>query len=239
MAIVYQVTNTVNGKTYIGVTTGTLKKRWGEHCSFARGTGRQSQTVLCRAIRKYGVDSFIPEIIASVIRLDSISRAEMEVIKQRQPAYNQTNGGEWTAGKAMPEHSRQRMAEQKRALMAQRGSTYERCVEALRRGKLLVDESKRIQAVKAYWSTHKHTTQTRQKMSDTAKTNHAEERLSAFKGNRAKRVLCITDGRLFASAQDADKFYGTCFGSTWKVAAGRLQTLHRRTFQFVGGALLQ
>ena len=32
MYIVYKITNVLNGKIYIGITTRTLEERWQQHC---------------------------------------------------------------------------------------------------------------------------------------------------------------------------------------------------------------
>lgn len=63
MAIIYKITNLINNKIYIGETIRNLNVRWNEHKSEALG-GRHGYTYhLHNAMRKYGIDNFIIEII--------------------------------------------------------------------------------------------------------------------------------------------------------------------------------
>jgi len=68
--ILYKITNKINGKCYIGQTTGTLKERWRNHC---RPT---NCTALYRAIKKYGKDFFLVEDLASYTNLADLNNAE-------------------------------------------------------------------------------------------------------------------------------------------------------------------
>ena len=52
---IYQITNNINGKIYIGFATD-VKRRWRAHCH--RALRLNSQLPLYRAIRKHGVDKF-------------------------------------------------------------------------------------------------------------------------------------------------------------------------------------
>ena len=61
--IVYQITNLVNGKRYIGMTCQSLAQRWMEHRNTAQ---KGSRTALHSAIRKYGADSFVASILVSL-----------------------------------------------------------------------------------------------------------------------------------------------------------------------------
>lgn len=54
MALVYKITNTVNGKIYIGFTRYTLEGRWKQHVKLAH----KQQYPLQRAIAKHGVKKF-------------------------------------------------------------------------------------------------------------------------------------------------------------------------------------
>jgi len=54
-SIIYLITNTVNGKIYVGRTVSTLRKRWIAHKSHAK---TKCHTLLGRAILKHGAESF-------------------------------------------------------------------------------------------------------------------------------------------------------------------------------------
>lgn len=57
---IYKITNTVNGKVYIGKTMLTVKERWREHCKDSIKE-RCKDRPLYRAMRKYGKDRFTIE----------------------------------------------------------------------------------------------------------------------------------------------------------------------------------
>lgn len=88
--VIYKLTNTVNGHFYIGQTKTTLAKRWSKHCSDARsGAG----WVLADAIRKYGVDVFVKEVLEECADKDALNAAEVRWIAELKPAYNACAGG--------------------------------------------------------------------------------------------------------------------------------------------------
>lgn len=78
MALVYKITNKVNGKIYIGETTRTLEQRWKEHCEQANNY--EYGSLLHAAIRKYGEDNFTKEIIEDNIPDDIIFEVETSYI---------------------------------------------------------------------------------------------------------------------------------------------------------------
>jgi group I intron endonuclease len=93
-AIIYLLTNTVNGKTYVGVTTKGLDVRWAQHYNAAN---RNSSVYLHRAIRKYGKDAFIQEIVEETT-VEEMYLREQYWIGKLNPQYNMTLGGEGTLG---------------------------------------------------------------------------------------------------------------------------------------------
>jgi group I intron endonuclease len=99
-AIIYCITNTVNGKCYIGQTIRPLHVRWQYHCDDVR---RGSTTHFHRAIRKYGAESFAVEIVEETTT-SQLNDRERHWIAKLQPAYNMTSGGEGHAGPLTPEH---------------------------------------------------------------------------------------------------------------------------------------
>lgn len=60
--IIYKVTNNINGKIYIGQTTGSLSARWKAHCHVSSRC-----VALYNAIKKYGVENFTVEQIDSAM----------------------------------------------------------------------------------------------------------------------------------------------------------------------------
>jgi hypothetical protein len=93
----YLITNTVNKKEYVGVTIGSLKKRWGEHLSMGAGS---ADTLLKRAIRKHGVSNFkIEELRSDAKDYRELMQQEIQEIAARGTygnGYNATAGGEIT-----------------------------------------------------------------------------------------------------------------------------------------------
>ena len=91
--IIYKVTNTINGKVYIGKTLETMEKRWKEH---QKDSMRFTDRPLYRAMNKYGIKNFIIEIV---------EEPEVEILSQRECywieyynsyhfGYNATLGGD-------------------------------------------------------------------------------------------------------------------------------------------------
>jgi group I intron endonuclease len=94
--IIYCHTNKVNGKRYIGQTTGTMERRWGEHVAAAkRKTGCR---ILGAAIRKHRQEAFDHEVLETVIGTqEDADRSEanwISTLGSRSPiGYNLSSGG--------------------------------------------------------------------------------------------------------------------------------------------------
>ena len=91
--IIYKITNTINGKIYIGKTLETMEKRWKEH---QRDSMRFTDRPLYKAMNKYGIKNFTIEVI---------EEPEIEILSQRECywiehydsyhfGYNATLGGD-------------------------------------------------------------------------------------------------------------------------------------------------
>lgn len=88
--VIYKVTNTINGKFYIGQTIMRLSARWSKHKQDARkGAG----WVLAAAIRKYGEGAFKIEVVEYCEDKDSLNAAEVRLIADLKPHYNACAGG--------------------------------------------------------------------------------------------------------------------------------------------------
>ena len=84
--MIYLITNKINNNSYIGKTTQTTDLRWYRHRKAAE---YGSNTHLHKAIRKYGVDSFVIEFLS-----EGLDDEEVQLISLMCPEYNMTAGGE-------------------------------------------------------------------------------------------------------------------------------------------------
>jgi group I intron endonuclease len=84
--MIYLITNTQNGKKYVGKTTN-IDRRWYRHCKAAE---YGSNTHFHKAIRKYGKSAFDIEILDAEYSND----AEKNWILVLAPEYNMTPGGD-------------------------------------------------------------------------------------------------------------------------------------------------
>lgn len=115
----YKITNTVNGKIYIGQTTKTVCVRWKQHVGTATWRMKDSTNLkaIHRAIRKYGAEQFIIEALVVTDNPLDISRIEQEQIALHDSlitnnrGYNMTAGGGGTIGYAFTEADRLKMSQ--------------------------------------------------------------------------------------------------------------------------------
>ena len=101
---IYCVTNTVNGKQYIGLTKNLSIRR----SAHLKATGKQSSKVLRSALNKYGAEAFEFAPVASCLSRADACFVERLLIKDRMAkvpnGYNLTDGGEGAGGyKQTPE----------------------------------------------------------------------------------------------------------------------------------------
>lgn len=104
--ILYQATNTVNGKCYIGITKQGLRARKSEHC---KNTGA-SKTKIGRAIHKYGKDKFVFRTLVVCPTYEYAQSLEVMAIAVFKPEYNIVNGGGGTVGYRHKKNSLKKMS---------------------------------------------------------------------------------------------------------------------------------
>ena len=102
MYYIYKSTNKINGKFYIGRCKGPLKKREYKHWWYA--TNKKSNVPFPNALRKYGRENFVWDIIEET-REDNNGEREIYWIDKLNPDYNATLGGDGgSLGRPCPEH---------------------------------------------------------------------------------------------------------------------------------------
>ena len=88
--IVYLLTNAVNGENYVGITQGfrqkDLKVRVQKH--IRRALTEDKDWTLCNAIRKFGPESFVYQIIDVVRGKQAAHKFERELIEEFSPSLN-------------------------------------------------------------------------------------------------------------------------------------------------------
>lgn len=109
---IYKITNKINNKHYIGFTS-LPEKRWKKHIfdTKNRNVNTDSNKILHNAMRKYGIENFIFEIIfQSKDKKYTLNQMERYFIEEfnshcaNGKGYNATFGGQGTFGPKSDEH---------------------------------------------------------------------------------------------------------------------------------------
>jgi len=235
MVVVYEATNKVNGDSYVGVTSD-FRRRVTQHRFHA---ARQPKTCFHRALARFGSDAFEIQPIATCLGSDRQTAVDLErvIIEDRRPVYNQTNGGQFTIGKRVPRETVERivaantgkkrtpeqnaaMSATKRQQYAERPELRVKIAQSLVKARAARDPYERRETSRKVALAHPFTAEAIAK-------GHA----AAVATNR-KRVVCLNDGKEFASARDASKHYGLGKCSVSHVCTGRVSQVHGLRFAF-------
>jgi group I intron endonuclease len=215
--LVYRVTNTANGKVYIGQTTMRLTKRWYYHRWEAR-RGRL-QNPLYRAIRKYGEGCFTVVQIGeaeSKQALDALEAYEMQRHDSMSSGYNAKEAG--SAGKLSPE-ARKKMSESRTGekhfnFGKSLSEDHKRKLSEAGRRRIVSDETRR--KLSAAGTGRVFSDDTRRKIGASKKghkmPDHVRQALKAandnMRGSRGTPVICEQSGAEFVSMDSAAAFAG-------------------------------
>lgn len=169
-AIIYRITNIINGHSYIGQTIQGIGQRLKEHKSHCRLGNKKSK--LYDAARKYGWDNF--EV--SVVEIGSFSLSELNELEkqwvQKEGYYNITSGGDGRGSVPVSQETREKI----RKALTGRKTPEE--TKAKMRGKVWTEEQK-------------------QKLRDAYHRRGKEEneRLAKARGDRSKGRIVSDEGR--------------------------------------------
>jgi group I intron endonuclease len=248
-AVVYLVTNTENGKRYVGLTRYTTAKRWGEHKAGASAS--RTKSALYAAIRKYGPDSFELTEFASCLSLEDATKVEKQAIQQERPEYNLTNGGEFTLGKReLSPEAKERMrlvhagkeitADQRERISATLKQRYKDDPEfrasslaALAKGRANCDQSKRIAAVKRAGADGKMSRpMTPERLARQIAALGTAKARGKMAASKRKPVECVTLATVFDSVSEAAEFTGLSISAVSSVCRGRYASANGLVFTF-------
>lgn len=93
MAYIYQITNDINGKIYIGKTERTIQERWREHCRDYLKRNYEKRP-LYSAMKKYGIEHFHIELIEETDKPEEREKFWIEQKRSFKTGYNATLGGD-------------------------------------------------------------------------------------------------------------------------------------------------
>jgi group I intron endonuclease len=90
---IYKITNKVSGKMYIGQTIIDVHQRWNQHCT----PSSAKKNAITAAIKTYGRDSFVFEVIDTATSIEELNQKEIEYIQKFNTiapnGYNLEQGG--------------------------------------------------------------------------------------------------------------------------------------------------
>lgn len=178
--VIYCITNTVNGKCYVGQTTMDMERRWRCHCK-----SRSSKTRIWYAIEKHGRDAFHIEVIALAASKQELNALEVQHIAARNSVdasvgYNVAPGGGGSGPRTL--ESVQRGASQIRGRKMSEEQVEK--MAATKRGRpRTASEQAVLDMMKELRTGQKHTAESRKKMSE---ANTGRKRPTVTDETRAK-----------------------------------------------------
>jgi NUMOD3 motif len=218
------------------------------HCWRAKN---KPVTYFHRAIAKHGSESFSVVQIATCLRVEDAFLVERLVIADRQPDYNQTNGGEFTVGKRASSETvekiriantgKKRTPEQNAAMSQLRKQLFidkpeilEKTMANLKKAIAAVDQEVRRKASSESSRNRIWSDESRAKLSasQTGK-RHTPEVLSRISAKKSKPVECIDLACTFDSGLDAAATTGVYFSNISRVCRSGKGTAGGMRFRFV------
>ena len=220
MGSIYKITNTVNGKAYIGQTIhDAVKGRINDHLNRTANGSR----LVKRAIEKYGKEAFTYEILHDGIIPEFLDTLEIEAIAKFNTiaprGYNLERGG--NNGKMLSSETRRKISE------AHKGKTLSaetrRKISEAHKGKTLSAETRRKISEARKGENHpmfgkpptkgfsgkRHTPETRRKISE-ATTGEKNHRYGKLAPNRGKQRSAETRRKISRSNKGKRHTPETC-----------------------------
>jgi group I intron endonuclease len=115
---IYKFIHTESGRAYIGQTIQNPNRRRLEHIADSRNTPRTYH--FHNALKKYGAESFIFEVIAEAKSLEELNLLEEKYVNQYDSINNGFNIRQAGGNKLHSEESKQRMSDAQKAAHLQR-----------------------------------------------------------------------------------------------------------------------
>jgi group I intron endonuclease len=181
MGEVYKITNTINGKCYIGITKNSFRKRYNHRDDWWNAP--TASKVLKKAVDKYGSDNFIVEIIeeCKLSVLESREKYYIDLYNSFSPnGYNLTTGGNYNYSVSLESKKKNSRTNKER---------YKKGAVTWNKGKSLTEEHKKRSSntKKRKFANGELVTWNKGLKLGKMKKEHVENSAKAHK----KRVVCI------------------------------------------------
>ena len=221
-----------SGKVYIGITCNTPKRRWNN------GRGYISNEYFTSAIKKYGWENFIHEVLVTNLTKEDAENLEILLIKlykstDRRYGYNHAKGGETNKGYKLSEETKRKLSENH---SGEKNPNY---------GKPRPEEVKKkiseSRLGERNWMYGKvYTDEEKRKLSELLKgkpkpprTKEHIEHLKKANSHRFKPVLCVETGNIYESLRYAERETGILRGTIRKACNGKYKKAGGYTWKFI------
>lgn len=202
-----------NGKVYIGITSMKPQRRW------ENGSGYRKNPLFYNAIKKYGWDAFVHEILAAELDKMSAEAMEIQLIKELrandpQYGYNIENGGN-----APGTHSVETLKKMSEAQMGEKNHMYGKSspMRGKKASQEALEKNKASHLGQVPWNKGIQMTEEQKNKLKKPKTEEHKAKLSKA---MSKPVLCIETGTIYPSTKVAAETVGTNRGSIANVCNG-------------------
>lgn len=207
--VVYQATNSVNGKFYIGATEKGMAARKRKHLANAkRGQNGKFYT----AVRKHGAGSFEFSILMECRDFWHALDEERRLIAELKPAYNLTDGGGGVKGLKYSAESRAKMSVSAK--------------KRKHRAFTAADQEKARIACKARRGI---------KITDPGHLRALQQTCEDMWKRRRRPVRCVSEALEFDSVTTAAAHYGVSAASIVHYCAKTFKARSGLEFEYIGG----
>lgn len=210
---VYCHTNKSNKKKYIGITSQNPKNRW------QKGNGYKNNNHFSHAIKKYGWDGFLHEILYDGLTQEEAENIEVSLIKKYRCCdpdfgYNIEKGGNF--GDKFTKETKGKIS---KALKGKsKSKEHRQKLSESHKGKIVSEQTK---------------DKIRKKMQGANNPMYGKKR--SISDYKTKKVLCVETNEIYVSTCEASRLTGVQQSDISKACNGILKTAGKRHWVFFKG----
>lgn len=233
MGLIYKVTNLINGKIYIGLTSGQLKRRRNQHYYKTNSDTKESRSDFHNALKNFKEQDFYWEVIEDNIPVENLPTREkywINYYNSYKNGYNMNSGG---ANGDNFRNWRENNSKEIVSLYARLGN--QKMKEKLKQNPELEQKRKRnakIGSIK-YYNQHKEEVKQRSYETYLKHKETANKNLIEANKKRSKKILCIETGIIYESASEAARQNNLSQGNISSVCRGERKTTGKMHWKYI------